>query len=105
MVQMLGWFKAEAARASRTGQVVFGLLVARIADSGFALHAAVDQRQFGQPKIQNLGVPPVGHKNICRLDIPVDDSLTVCCIQSFSHFNSQIQQFLQLHRLSIYQVL
>jgi hypothetical protein len=56
---------------------------------------------LGQTEIQNLRVPLLGHKNIRRLDVPMDDALSVRRIQRLRHFNRQIQQTLQLHRLPV----
>ena len=53
---------------------------------------------FGQPEIQNLGVPALGHKNIRRLDVAVNDALRVRRVQPIRNLNAQIEQRLQIHR-------
>lgn len=37
----------------------------------------------------------VGDKNVCRFDVPVDDSLRVCSVESIDHFNRQVLQCFQ----------
>ncbi len=51
-------------------------------------------------EIQYFGVVPVGNKNVCRLDVAVDDALRVGSIQSISDLDSQIEQRLDCQGLS-----
>jgi len=38
---------------------------------------AAVRRTFASPQIQDLGMAQIGHKDVCRLDIAVNDSLGV----------------------------
>jgi|GEM_PF-4729821 len=49
-------------------------------------------RQLGQSEIHDLGLSTFGEKNICGLDITVDNSTRVCCIQCICNLNSNIQE-------------
>ena len=50
-------------------------------------HEPGRRRDLGQPKIQNLRVPPLGNKKIGRLDIAMNNPLTVRRIQRISNLN------------------
>jgi hypothetical protein len=56
------------------------------------------RNQFCQAKIQDLGMPSFGHKNVRWLDITVDDSLRVCRIQSVGNSNRNAEQLLHFQR-------
>ena len=56
------------------------------------------RRNFRQPKIQNLRVPALGHKNIRRLDVAMHNSFGVRRIQRIGNLNRQRKQRLGLHR-------
>ena len=43
--------------------------------------------QFGQSKIENLGVSAFGDKNVCRLDVPVHDPFGMRGVQRVGKFN------------------
>ena len=48
--------------------------------------------EFGQTKVENLGVAALGDKDVCRLDVAVNDALRVCGIQSIGDVAGQRQQ-------------
>jgi len=52
-----------------------------------------------QPEIENLGVSALGHEQVCRLDVAVNNSLRMRCIEGIGDFYSQLQQRFQLYRL------
>jgi len=47
---------------------------------------------LGQPKIENLGVPPLGHEDICGLDVPMNDAFGVGGVEGVGHLNRQRDQ-------------
>jgi hypothetical protein len=51
-----------------------------------------------QTKIQNLGMPTFRHKDVCRLNVTVDNALSVGCIERVRDLYSEREQRLQLHR-------
>jgi hypothetical protein len=51
-------------------------------------------------KIQNFGVAALGHKDVCGLDIPVNDSLAVGGSECVSYLNSPFKHLFERHRLS-----
>src|SRR5581483_682877 len=42
-----------------------------------------------QTEVENLRVSALGDENICRLDITVDDALTVCRVERIGDFNPE----------------
>ena len=42
----------------------------------------VSHRELGQTKVQNFGAATLGHKNICRLDITMNNAVSVGGVQS-----------------------
>jgi hypothetical protein len=56
---------------------------------------------LGQPEIENLGVPAIGHENIRGFDVPVHDSLPVRRIQRVGKLRSDLQQRLDRERLAL----
>jgi hypothetical protein len=44
---------------------------------------------LGQPEIQDLGVPTLSHENIRGLDVAVNDTLRVSCIQRIGNLDRQ----------------
>src|SRR5438876_4344705 len=60
-------------------------------------HSAQPWRDFGQPEVQNLGVPPVDYKDIRRLNVTVDDTLGVRSVESIGDLNSKWEHRLQFH--------
>ncbi len=58
------------------------------------------RRDFRQTKIQNLGVPALGDKYICRLDVPVDDAFGMRCIKRVRNFDPPGQHLLDWQRLA-----
>jgi hypothetical protein len=51
-------------------------------------------RHFCEAEIQNLGVAPLGHKDVRRFDVPVDDALGVRCVQPVRDLNGDVEQTL-----------
>jgi hypothetical protein len=60
---------------------------------------------LGQAKIQNLRVSPLGHKDVRRLDVAVDDAGSVSNIESICHLNAQRQQHFRFQRTPSYAML
>src|SRR5580658_4015811 len=56
-------------------------------------------RALGQAEIENLGLVAVGHENVGRLDVAVDDSLGVGSVESVGDLCAEIEQLLKIHRL------
>ena len=61
-------------------------------------HSAAHRRNFRQPKVQNLGVAALSNENVGRLDVPVDDTFSVSCIEGIGNLDGQCQQRLGLQR-------
>ena len=56
--------------------------------------------QFCQTEIQDLRLALAGHKNICRLDITVDDAFLMCSFQSIHNLNGVDQAvWMQFERI------
>ncbi len=53
---------------------------------------------LGQAKVQNLGVTPLGHEDVCRLDIPVDDALSMGGVERVRHLDRHGQQDVEFQR-------
>jgi hypothetical protein len=51
---------------------------------------------FGQPKVENLGCPARGHKDVRRLDVAVHDALGVRCIQCLGYIDCDREQLFHL---------
>ncbi len=47
---------------------------------------------LGQPKVQNLGVSPLGDEDIPRLDVAMNNAFAVGSIQPVGNLNRQTQQ-------------
>src|SRR5258708_4743730 len=47
------------------------------------------RRQFSEPEVQHLGVPPFRDKNIGGLDVTVDDAFAMCGIQRVGDLDGQ----------------
>ncbi len=56
---------------------------------GSCLNSAGERCYLGQSKIENLGVAPVSNENIRRLDIAVEDSLSVRGIECIRYLDSE----------------
>src|SRR5438128_6307348 len=57
------------------------------------------QRMFCQSEIQHLGLVPRGDKNICWLDIAVNDALGVSRFQRIGNLYSQVEKQIELESL------
>ena len=49
-----------------------------------------------QPEVQNLRLTSVRHEDVRWLDVPVNDSLGVCCIQCICNLDAEIKHRLDL---------
>jgi hypothetical protein len=58
-----------------------------------------------QSKIQNLGVSAPGHKDVRRLDVTVDDTFGVSCVECIGDLNCERHHRFCVHRLSCNPVL
>src|SRR5215472_12252314 len=56
--------------------------------------------QFGQAKVENLGVAAFGHKNIRRLDVSMNYPLNVGSVESVGNLNRQFQRLVKRQRLA-----
>ena len=56
------------------------------------------QTDLRQPKIQNLGVSALGHKQVCGLDVAVDYAFCVCRVQRVGNLDGKGQNQLGFHR-------
>ncbi len=54
----------------------------------------------GQAEIHDLGMPPLGHENIRRLDVAVNNSLGMRRIQRIANIQSDLQKAMQLYRFA-----
>src|ERR1700747_1582897 len=55
---------------------------------------------LSQPEIENLRLPSIGNEDIRRLDIPMDDALCVCSVESVGDLNAEIEQCFNFQRLA-----
>src|SRR5260370_30277291 len=60
---------------------------------------------LGKTEIENLGVSALSDKDVCGLDVAVDDFLGVGCFKGIGNFHGDIQQGLELHRAAPDEVL
>ena len=54
--------------------------------------------ELGKSKIENLGVAALGHKNVCRFDVPVDDPFGVGRVEPVRYLDAQIKDGFHFHR-------
>jgi hypothetical protein len=47
---------------------------------------------FGQPEVENLGVPALGDENICWLDIAMNDASRVGGVECIGDFDGEGEQ-------------
>src|ERR1700733_15148747 len=56
---------------------------------------------LGQAEVENLGLIAICYKNVCRLDVAVNDALGVRTVEGVGDLDAEIEKFVQLHRLSV----
>jgi hypothetical protein len=52
--------------------------------------------QLRQAKVQDLGLTPIGDKNVSRLDVAMDDTFLVGRVQPIGDLDGNVQQFIDL---------
>ncbi len=57
--------------------------------------------QLSQPEIENLGMAALGHKNVCWLDIAMDDAFGVRRVESVGNFDGNLKNAFQLYRTAL----
>ncbi len=60
---------------------------------------------MAETKIQNFHVPARADKNICRLDVAVNNSAGMRCIQRVGNLDAEIEQLIELQRTALDAVL
>ena len=55
------------------------------------------RHHLGQPEVENLGVAALRHKNVGRLDVPMNDALRVRRLQCVGNVDGERQQRLGIH--------
>src|ERR1700723_1515166 len=88
----------RAHRGPRAGQVRGAGIVLCRPDG---LHRYLRTRQFGQSEIQHLHRSALGQKNICRLDVAMDNTFRVRRIERIRQLNPPIQQPVHARRAHI----
>ena len=68
-------------------------------------HAAARRRDLGQAKVQHLGVPALGDKNVGRLDVAMNDAFGMGGIERIGNLDGEPQQRVQFHRTPRDQIL
>ena len=53
---------------------------------------------LGQPEVQNLGMSTLGNKDICRLDVAMNDPLGVGGVERIGDLNRQTEQYIGKRR-------
>ena len=61
----------------------------------------VFRHQLGQTKIENFGLAALGDKNICGLDVAMDDAFGVRCFERVGNINTDFEQHIESHGLAI----
>src|SRR5262249_47672968 len=64
----------------------------------FAAGGVLSRTDFGQSKVENLGVATFRNKNVRWLDVSMDDALQVRSVQPISYADRHIEQSSQFHR-------
>ena len=58
------------------------------------------QRHFGQPEIENLRLTSIRDEDVRGLDVPMDDALRMCRVESVGNLDAQIEHRFDLQRLA-----
>src|SRR6266851_1976995 len=85
----------SAQRRTGTGKVLFC-----VDGRGAHRNAFGPQRHFREPEIENLRLTSIGNEDVRGLDVPVDDTLRVCRVESIGDLDAQIEHRLDLQRLA-----
>ena len=91
---LLGRHIADGAdRHSRAGEIRIAIERRAAYRDRFA-HSARDHL-FREAEIEHFGLPALGDKNIGRLDVAMNNSLGVRCLQGVGHINANFQQTIE----------
>src|SRR5579863_5426216 len=58
-------------------------------------------KEFGQTEIEDLCLAALGHKDICGLDVAMDDSLSMRGVERIGDLDAKIQKLLEIDRLAV----
>ena len=58
------------------------------------------ESDLGQPEVENLGVAALGHENIRRLDVAVNDACGMSSVECVGNLDSKRQHSLDFQGLS-----
>lgn len=61
--------------------------------------------ECSEAKIENLGLASLGCENVCRLDVALDDSSGVSCVESIGDFRRACQRYFRIERPALNGVL
>jgi hypothetical protein len=50
---------------------------------------------LGQPEIEHLRLPRAHKKNVCRLDVAVDDPFRMSRVECAANLNADVEQFIE----------
>src|SRR4029077_14253915 len=55
---------------------------------------------FGDSEVKNLCLTSIGHEDVCWLDVPVNDTFRMSCVECISDLDAQIEHSFDLQRLA-----
>ena len=58
---------------------------------GSRFRSSCPRRHLCQPEIQNFGVSALGHEDVSRLDVAMDDALGVGCLERIGNVDAERQ--------------
>jgi hypothetical protein len=82
-----------------TGEVFFQVGSGRAQDNAPRLH-----EDLGETEIENFRLPSVRDEDVRWLDIPMDDSLPMCCVKSVGNLDTQIERRFDLQGFAVGQL-
>ena len=56
-------------------------------------------QQFGEAEVEDLDLSTIDQEEICRLDVAMDNSSTVCPVEGVSHLNADVDDLMDLEGL------